>query len=156
VGRPKPTFIYQADLLCETCGNAKREELKAAGKAPANPSDERSYDSDDYPKGPVDGGGEADSYSHCAGCGVFLRNYLTKAGVDYGIEQLREYVKGDGGHGETLDEWAEDLSDYSQVRMNKEDWFVLTVFKRLRTVEKQLARWKADAVQAAIDRDLRD
>lgn len=45
-------YMYQAALHCEACGIAICERLDAEGKAPTNPSDEWSYDSSDYPKGP--------------------------------------------------------------------------------------------------------
>ena len=68
-------YIYQAALLCEDCGEAKRVELTKAGKAPADPEDEYSYDSDDFPKGPYpDGGGESDYEEHCDSCGTELDN----------------------------------------------------------------------------------
>jgi hypothetical protein len=59
-------YIYRADLFCEACGKAIRERLTAQGKAPANPDDEYTYDSDNFPKGPLDnGGGASDSVYHC-------------------------------------------------------------------------------------------
>jgi hypothetical protein len=71
-------YMYQAALWCEPCGLAIMARLNEAGKMPEAPADERTYDSDDYPKGPYpDGGGESDSPEHCDGCGVFLRNPLT-------------------------------------------------------------------------------
>lgn len=59
------SYIYQADVWCDACGRAICRRLKAAGKAPADPSDEWSYDSDDYPKITGDDE-EADSPQHCA------------------------------------------------------------------------------------------
>jgi len=75
-------YMYQAALWCEACGEKLRAELLAAGKAPADPEDECSYDSDDFPKGPEDEG-ETDSPSHCDGCGVFLESPLTDEGTAY-------------------------------------------------------------------------
>jgi sarcosine oxidase delta subunit len=137
---PEKAFFYQADILCEKCGNAKREELKAAGQAPANPDDERTYDSNDYPKGPEDnGGGEADSYQHCAHCGLFLGNPLTGDGVTYSLEALAEYVDGQDGNTEALDEWADDLADYN---LDKDQKFVLTAYREVRRLEKELTAAK--------------
>ena len=49
-----------------------------------DPSNEHTWDSDDYPKGPyADGGGEADSPQFCAHCNAFLRNPLTADGLEY-------------------------------------------------------------------------
>jgi hypothetical protein len=68
-------YIYQAELLCEPCATNVRVHLDSLGKKPANPDDETTYDSDDYPKGPYpDGGGEADSEQHCGYCQIALEN----------------------------------------------------------------------------------
>lgn len=75
-------YIYRADLYCRPCGEAVRKRLDVAGKRPADSADERTYDSDDYPKGPLPEG-VSDSPSHCAGCGEFLETPLTPAGVEY-------------------------------------------------------------------------
>lgn len=58
-------FIYCADVWCDDCGNAIRRRLTEEGKAPADPSDEWSYDSDDFPKCAGDDD-EADTPQHCA------------------------------------------------------------------------------------------
>lgn len=77
-------YIYAADLYCADCGEDIRSRLTQEGKAPSDPDDETSYDSDEFPKGPfADGGGEADCPQHCGGCGAFLENPLTSDGVDY-------------------------------------------------------------------------
>jgi len=95
-------YIYQADLICEDCGKQISKELTKALKAPEDPEDECSYDSDDFPKGPYpNGGGEADIPNHCgmhrncvnvtefdlikAGC--FLENPLTEDGYKY-VEKI--------------------------------------------------------------------
>jgi hypothetical protein len=68
-------FMYQAALYCAPCGEKIRRRLTAEGRAPSDSSDEYSYDSDDFPKGPYpDGGGEADSAQTCEACGVALEN----------------------------------------------------------------------------------
>jgi hypothetical protein len=82
-------YVSQAALLCEDCGVKARETLTTLGKAPQDPDDESSYDSDDFPKGPYpDGGGESDSPKHCDHCQAFLENPLTDAGLDYVKEQV--------------------------------------------------------------------
>ena len=59
-------FMYQAALYCEACGLDIRKKLIEEGKGPADPDDENSYDSDEFPKGPYpDGGGNADGPHHC-------------------------------------------------------------------------------------------
>lgn len=99
-------YIYCADIYCEDCGRAIRKRIKAEGFAPADPRDETSYDSDEYPKGPYDeGGGEADCPQHCgsgADClnalelsngtkvGAWLENPLTRDGANYVREALAE------------------------------------------------------------------
>lgn len=53
-------------------------------------SDEGSYDSDDFPKGPYpEGGGEADTPQHCDSCHEFLENPLTSDGMAYVRENQR-------------------------------------------------------------------
>lgn len=97
-------FIFAAECYCEECGNAIRQRIASEGKAPASPDNERSYDSDQFPKGPYeDGGGEADSPQHCGSgpkclnaldiggtkVGCWLGNPLTASGVHYVIDYLR-------------------------------------------------------------------
>lgn len=77
-------FIYAADIYCECCGQAIRDTITREGRAPENPDNESSYDSDQFPKGPyANGGGEADSPQHCASCRAFLENPLTDDGREY-------------------------------------------------------------------------
>jgi hypothetical protein len=64
------TYVYQAALHCEDCGRAICERLTASGQSPANPEDESSFDSDEFPKGPYSAS-ESDSPDHCDSC--FLR-----------------------------------------------------------------------------------
>lgn len=47
-------FVYRAALLCRQCGEAERARIGQANPAlvPANPLEESSYDSDEFPKGP--------------------------------------------------------------------------------------------------------
>ena len=44
------SYIYQADVWCDDCGRAICKRLKRAGKAPADPDDEWTFDSDEYPE----------------------------------------------------------------------------------------------------------
>lgn len=114
-------YIYNSALYCEDCGKALREQLTTAGKAPADPNDETTYDSQYFPKGPeANVGWCGDSPDHCASMetcvnacdtgtpypdgwgkvGCLLENPLTKDGIEYVRERvLAEY------HHET-DEWG--------------------------------------------------
>lgn len=97
-------YIFQAALLCKHDGEKVRRELTRSGKAPEDPDDEHSYDSDDFPKGPYpDGGGEADTPQHCDICHMFLENPLTGDGMQYVLEALDE----GRGDADVLKEWAD-------------------------------------------------
>ena len=114
-------YIYAADIYCEQCGEAIRKRIAREGFAPADPDDERSYDSDEFPKGPYcDGGGEADCPQHCGAgpqcvnaiefddghkVGAWLENELTTDGVEYVCEAIRE-------GGEVAELWADYYRDY--------------------------------------------
>jgi len=109
-------YIYAADIYCEDCGEVIRERITEEGHAPADPWDECSYDSDEFPKGPYpDGGGEADCPQHCGAgsdclnaielsdgtkIGAWLENELTTYGVEYVQEAIQE-------GGEVAELWAE-------------------------------------------------
>lgn len=113
-------YIYQADIFCEACGEAIREEIIQEKLAPPDPSDEASYDSDEFPKGPFpDGGGEADSPQHCGAgeecldaielsdghkVGAWLENALTTDGIEYVKEAIQ-------GGGEVAELWADFYSE---------------------------------------------
>jgi hypothetical protein len=58
-------YTYQAARWCDECAERIREELATAGRSPADPNDETSYDSDDFPKGPFSDDEESDSPDHC-------------------------------------------------------------------------------------------
>ena len=79
------TYIYNADIYCEPCGNKIKRNLDAEGLAPLHLADEFYWDSGDYPKGPYDAS-ESDTPDHCGSCGVFLENPLTSDGYDYIME----------------------------------------------------------------------
>lgn len=98
-------YIYQAALLCEECGAKVRAELTAAGNAPADPEDECSYDSDDFPKGPQDEG-ESDTPSHCDACGCFLESELTDEGQRYVREKVEDAIIAGKADSVALQEWA--------------------------------------------------
>lgn len=115
--------IYQADIYCTDCGNLIRKELDAANKTPEEPDDERSYDSDDYPKSCGDDE-ESDSPQHCGSgetcvnaielsdgrkIGCFVSDSLT----DYGVEYVKEAIAADKKKkNEVVQLWADHFSDY--------------------------------------------
>ena len=100
-------YIYQAALLCDGCGEKIVAELTRAGKAPEDPEDEHTYDSDDFPKGPYsDGGGESDSPQHCDQCNGFLENPLTTDGYNYVKEAVAEDLKAGRKGSVAVTEWA--------------------------------------------------
>lgn len=105
------TYIYQADVFCEICIDEIKESLR--DKKPAYPcdlSDENTYDSDDYPKGPY-ASDEADCPQHCGNCGMFLESPLTTDGNNYVKEALTEAPKPLTGHIKTWAEYYDYLTD---------------------------------------------
>lgn len=66
-----PVYISKADLWCQKCGEKICEELNALGLKPKDVEDERTYDSDDYPKISWDNG-ESDFVRFCASGGDCL------------------------------------------------------------------------------------
>jgi len=98
-------YIFRAALHCECCISATLEHLPAP--AGYNPSNESTWDSDDYPKGPYDdGGGEADTPQHCDTCGAFLENPLTPDGLAYVREALAEREQSGRGSADVLATWS--------------------------------------------------
>ena len=91
-------YIYQADVWCDACGQEICDELTKEGKAPADPDDPSTYDSDEYPKDYDAKWEESDGPDNCASgeCGgsyeyegrkitygTFLENQLTPEGYKY-------------------------------------------------------------------------
>ncbi|MFB6196884.1 MAG: hypothetical protein ABEI52_01265 [Halobacteriaceae archaeon] len=101
-------YIYRAALYCETCTQIIMEGLTT----PEGYPDEYTYDSDDYPKGPIaDGGGESDIPEHCDKCGQFLENPLTDDGRLYLEDLIRDrYVYGNRAD-DVINEWIEFYGD---------------------------------------------
>lgn len=112
-------YMYQAEMWCDDCGRDICASLKRARKAPRNPADETSFDSDDYPKYVGDDTGYADSPSHCGGgehclgAKVDLADYLKapaiRALVEASEPRLR-YV------GESL---GDSLTDYGRQYLDE-------------------------------------
>lgn len=121
--------IYCADVWCDSCADAIRERITREGGAPTNPNDERSYDSDEFPKYmPEDE--EADSPQHCAAreecleaetlpsgakIGALLSHSLTSDGVNYVTDAI---VEG----GEVAEYWAREFSDYDVAPEYRVPW----------------------------------
>jgi hypothetical protein len=97
-------YVYMADVYCADCGRAKRKLILEEGNAPADWRDERTYDSDEFPKGPYRDE-ESDSPQHCGAgrdclnalvlsdgikVGAFLENPLTTEGERYVRELHRD------------------------------------------------------------------
>lgn len=90
-------YIFQADIYCDECGAAIRDEYRANGIADDG-------DSDTFPQGPYpDGGGEADCPQHCGNCHEFLENPLTSDGEEYVKQALIDAT----GDPEVLAQWSE-------------------------------------------------
>ena len=112
-------YIYAADLWCNSCGRSIRRQLRREGKAPNDPTDETSFDSDEFPKFAADPG-EADCPQHCGAgedcleaielpsgrkIGALLSTELTGDGVRYTEEAI-------AAGGEVADLWAEEFAAY--------------------------------------------
>ena len=87
-------YVYQADTYCDDCGARICAELEAEGKAPDDPSDEWTYDSDEYPKSALeestDGPDHCASGADCIGASVDLKEYGLEAGAElFGAEAPR-------------------------------------------------------------------
>lgn len=113
--------IYCADCYCDSCADKLREVIRSdraiAGEPPIDESDERSYDSDEFPKY-MSEDEESDTPEHCASqadcleaetlpsghkIGKMLSHSLTGEGVKY----VEEYIA-EGG--EVAEFWREQFS----------------------------------------------
>ncbi len=145
------TYMYQADLYSAEgvmlalsgedadsmirSGEDAEDYLDRLAKARGiDRSDESSFDSDAFPKGPYpDGGGEADTPKHCAVTGEALENPLTADGYAYVREAVTPYVD------------AADFKDGEYVTASN-------AAKRARAADKEtLAQW-LDFYPEALDK----
>lgn len=95
-------YVYQAEILCETCGLAAQERIAARW-----PERVDYDDSSLWPDGPYsDGGGESDTPTHCGDCGVFLHNPLTHDRLAYVQAALDEHGANGRGNRDVLRQWA--------------------------------------------------
>lgn len=114
-------YLYQAALLCGECGDKCKEEQAP----PSNPSDEHSFDSNDFPKGPYASDyNEADNPYHCDHCGVFLENPLTSEGVSSLYRMVLKALK-DSKWSNALLEWVDfynvDLKDIINLSLEESE-----------------------------------
>jgi len=119
------SYIYQADVWCDDCGEAIRARLTAEGKAPADPDNEWSYDSDDFPKR-AGNDEESDCPQHCAAGEKCLNaitlpsgdkvgllfGELTSDGIAYVQEAIEVATAATGGQGkEVIKLWQQYYRD---------------------------------------------
>lgn len=98
-------YMYQAALWCDSCANEIKGRLTREGKAPEDPDDDTSFDSDEFPKYVGTTGGESDTPDHCdagADCleaeelsdgtkvGALLTEELTTDGAEYVKQAVAE------------------------------------------------------------------
>ena len=93
-GSTNPVYIFNAELWCDDCGRRIAAEITAEGNAPECPSDEHTYDSDDFPKYSDEDNEYTDSPNHCAS-GAECPNAEIIDGERYGC-LLRETLTPDG------------------------------------------------------------
>jgi hypothetical protein len=107
-------FIYQGNILCKSCARDLKKVLREKNV-------EDTGDSGDWPQGPYpDGGGEADSPTHCGNgkdclesldigsgipIGVWLENPLTEKGLKFVAERLAENFNSPRRHGRLVNNY---------------------------------------------------
>ena len=97
-------WIFNADMWCHECGKALKADITVNGHAPADPDDETSFDSDEFPTHCSETD-ESDSPNHCAAgdscyaaielpdgtkIGALLTESLTTDGEEYVKEAVAE------------------------------------------------------------------
>jgi len=111
------SYIYQADVWCDDCGETIRSRIHRHGEAPVDPDNECTFDSSEYPKH-IDDDEESDTPQHCA-AGEDCFNAITlpsgfKAGLlfgeltDEGVKYVKEAIT-EGG--EVADLWQQHYRD---------------------------------------------
>src|ERR1700735_3099725 len=103
-GEVMDQYFYCADVYCEECADKIKAAIAADGGKPSDAEDEKSFDSDEWPKGPYSDQ-ESDCAEHCAYCHVFFENPLTSEGYCYVREKL-DAVGQELGDNEVLEGWA--------------------------------------------------
>ncbi len=111
-------YVYQADVWCDDCGRAICKRLTQDGKAPANTTDECSFDSDDYPKQAEED--ESDTPQHCAagaGCLNAIGLPNRKVGLLFGeltgdgVQYVKDAIADGFGDKEVVKLWQEFYRD---------------------------------------------
>lgn len=116
-------YVYCAELFCDECGEKICELITADGRAPKEPNNQHTYDSDDFPKHTENG--STDAPNHCPDCGRYLADPLTNVGIDYVIGYLRRAIE-TGDATECEQEWAADLA--ANYFLTNENDHVLNAF----------------------------
>ena len=113
-------YLYMADIYCDECGNKIMGNLDLPKGF--DPSNECTWESDEYPKGPYPDSTEADYPIHCAKCGEFMENNLTEDGRYYLLRTLVMLVKHPTGtNKEIVEQWI----DYYDVTLTEFlDWCI--------------------------------
>lgn len=111
-------YIYCADIYCDDCGEAIKKRLTAESKAPADPANEWSYDSDYFPKIAGDDE-ESDTPEHCA-CGEHCVNAIEiwggKVGLLFGeltldgITYVEEAIE-EANWGSSSNSWGREVAE---------------------------------------------
>jgi hypothetical protein len=123
---------YQADVYCNRCTEAIKKRIEKAGEAPEDPDDERSYDSDDYPKMVNLDDEASDSPQHCGAheeclaaiklpyggkIGAWLGGSLTSEGVESTVDMVWNDLTSLQDHSRQVGRlwrklYADDLSEF--------------------------------------------
>ena len=93
-------YAYNADVWCDDCAEKTIAEIDAAHPG----EDQDTGDTDDYPQYATSDG-EADCPQHCAGCGTFLENNLTRDGREYVTNAVRDACERGEWDRVALKEW---------------------------------------------------
>ena len=113
-------YIYQADIYCNSCGEVICDDLTIEDRAPADPDDEFSFNSDQYPK-QVRDDKESDYPQNCSEGKHCLEAEILSGGQRIGkqmgsltrdgVKYLKNVIaKG----GEVAEFWAEHYEAYLQ------------------------------------------
>lgn len=127
-------YIYNAEILCEPCGEHVIAELTAQAidsfreRNPdavidaSDPEDiaiclgfdpeDGAHDSGEFPAAADVRGGESDTPTHCGKCGAFLAGPLTEDGMRYVIEAIAQGT----GNPATLAKWYEEYLSERELR----------------------------------------
>ena len=152
-------YIYQADIFCDACGESICRQLTEEGKAPEDPDDERTYDSDDYPKHASDDD-ETDCPQHCGGLeecinaeelpdgskiGCLIGTNLTSDGLEYLKEALR------GERGLCIEFWRKAFSKAGYTGLDRFSLFKEEILPEVTKLLESLVKDIGDEYRASED-----